>query len=199
MSEEPFFPRYFNDDFFRTALNMSYGSIWYNYWRQTDPIGSKLSGHNATTHGDGPQVQDIDITELANEETRGHCEYWQDDRIRRDVEAYFAFFGLVKKWHDEFNDLTRQQDPPITNKTVRMMQSDKATISFECGGEPFTHTISYRPNGSNGKDGSTGKVGSRSRERSTPAMEIIGCGRRQQTSSWKPSASLPQATAGNAG
>ena len=139
-----FFPRYFNDDFFRTALKMSYGNIWYNYWRQTDPIGSKLSGHNATTHGDGPQVQDIDVTELANEETRGHCEYWQDDRIRRDVEAYFAFFGLVKKWHNEFNDLTRQQDPPITNTTVRMVQSDKATISFDCGGEPFTHTISYR-------------------------------------------------------
>ena len=92
-----FFPRHFNDDFFRTALKMSYENIWHNYWRNTDPIGSRLRGDDTARNGDGPQVRNIDVTELECEETKGHGEYWQDDRIRRDVEAYFACFGLPER------------------------------------------------------------------------------------------------------
>lgn len=92
-----FFPRHFDDDFFRTALKMSHRNIWYNYWRNTDPIGSRLRGDDTARNSDGPQVQNVDVTERECEETKGHCEYWQDDRIRRDVETYLACFGLAER------------------------------------------------------------------------------------------------------
>ena len=95
-----FFPRHFNDDFFRTALNMSHGNIWNNYWRNTDPIGSRLRGDDTARNGNRPQVQNIDVTELECEEMKGHGEYWQDNRIRRDVEAYFACFGASERTED---------------------------------------------------------------------------------------------------
>ncbi|MHA3022202.1 hypothetical protein ACXPWS_18345 [Mycobacterium sp. BMJ-28] len=77
-----FFPRYFDDDFFSTALTMSYrGEQWHNYWRATDPIGTCL-----------PQLggeRNRNCTELAKQDTLGHSEYWKDDRLRSDVTAFF--------------------------------------------------------------------------------------------------------------
>lgn len=41
---------------------------------------------------DDPQVRDIDVTELEDEVPKGHYEYWQEGRVRRDIEEYFASF-----------------------------------------------------------------------------------------------------------
>jgi hypothetical protein len=90
-----FFPRYFDEAFFTTAARKSYGNVWRNYWRNTDPIGARLNRRVVRASVDGPQVRDIDVTELGDEATKGHCEYWQDGRVRRDIEEYFASFDLV--------------------------------------------------------------------------------------------------------
>ncbi len=92
-----FFPRYFDETFFMTAARKSYGNIWRNYWRNTDPIGARLNRPVVGTAVDDPQVHDVDVTELEDEATKGHCEYWQDGRVRRDIEEYFASFDLVDK------------------------------------------------------------------------------------------------------
>ena len=80
-----------------TAARKSYGNVWHNYWRNTDPIGARLNRRVVATAVDDPQVRDIDVTELEDETTKGHCEYWQDGRVRRDIEEYFASFDLVDK------------------------------------------------------------------------------------------------------
>ena len=90
-----FFPRYFDETFFMTAARKSYGNVWRNYWRNTDPIGARLNRRVVGTALDGPQVHDIDVTELEDETTKGHCEYWQDGQVRRDIEEYFSSFDLV--------------------------------------------------------------------------------------------------------
>jgi hypothetical protein len=87
-----FFPRYFDEHFVRAAARNSYGNVWHNYWRKTDPFGARLSRGAEGTAVDGSQVCDIDVTELEDEVTRGHYEYWQEGRVRRDIEAYFASF-----------------------------------------------------------------------------------------------------------
>ena len=87
-----FFPRYFNENFIRTAARKSYGNVWHNYWRNTDPIGARLNRGAVRTAVDEPRVRDIDVTELEDEVTKGHYEYWQDGRVRRDIEEYFASF-----------------------------------------------------------------------------------------------------------
>jgi len=89
-----FFPRYFDDDFFRGASMASYGNIWHNYWRSTDPIAARLNRAAATDGKDG-QMLDIDLTALPGEVAKGHCDYWQEDRIRRDIESYFGDFDSV--------------------------------------------------------------------------------------------------------
>lgn len=89
-----FFPRYFNENFFSTAARKSYGNVWHNYWRSTDPIGARVNGGVVATAADNPQVRDIDVTERGDEMTKGHCEYWQDGRVRRDIEEYLASFEL---------------------------------------------------------------------------------------------------------
>ncbi|MCP9271756.1 lipase family protein [Mycolicibacterium arenosum] len=79
---ETFFPRYFDDAFFKTALTMSYGGDqWKNYWRATDPIGTCLPSLGEDSNED--------VTELAKEDTLGHSEYWKDDDLRADVTAFF--------------------------------------------------------------------------------------------------------------
>jgi hypothetical protein len=77
-----FFPRYFDPDFFETTRHMTcQGSRWRNYWRKTDPIGMPL-----------PEIRDrdnVDVTELADEETLGHSEYWREERLRADITRFF--------------------------------------------------------------------------------------------------------------
>jgi hypothetical protein len=91
-----FFPRYFNEDFFTTAARKSHGNVWHNYWRKTDPFSARLN--RGTGAGvDHPQVRDIDVTEFEHELTKGHYEYWQEGRVRRDIEEYFASFGVLDK------------------------------------------------------------------------------------------------------
>ncbi|MGZ6777677.1 MAG: hypothetical protein ACXVGO_01650, partial [Mycobacterium sp.] len=89
-----FFPRYFNAEFFAAAARKSYGSVWHNYWRKTDPFSARLSRGAVVTGGDHPQVRDIDVTELDDEVPKGHYEYWQERRVRSDIEEYFASFKL---------------------------------------------------------------------------------------------------------
>lgn len=80
---ETFFPRYFDSAFFKKTLAMTYkGSWWRNYWRSTDPIGSKLP---IKRPGDN-----IDVTERLYEETVGHGEYWREERLRSGVKRFFA-------------------------------------------------------------------------------------------------------------
>ena len=91
-------PRYFDETFFMTAAKKSYGNVWRNYWRKTYPhrrgqLNRRVVG---TAVGD-PQVHDIDVTELEDETTKGHCEYWQDGRVAGDIEEYFCSFDLVGK------------------------------------------------------------------------------------------------------
>lgn len=90
-----FFPRYFNDDFFRTVARNSSGNVWHNYWRKTDPFGAKLNRGSVSTAVDGSQVRDIDVTELEYEVAKGHYEYWQEGRVRRDIEEYLASFDRL--------------------------------------------------------------------------------------------------------
>jgi hypothetical protein len=59
-----FFPRYFDEHFVRAAARNSYGNVWHNYWRKTDPFGARLSRGAEGTAVDGSQVCDIDVTEL---------------------------------------------------------------------------------------------------------------------------------------
>ena len=92
-----FFPRYFNENFFATAARKSEGNVWHNYWRTTDPIGARLNHGLLKTGIDEPRVRDVDVTELADEVTKGHCEYWQDGRVRRDIEEYFASCELIDR------------------------------------------------------------------------------------------------------
>jgi hypothetical protein len=92
-----FFPRYFDENFFSTAARKSYGKVWHNYWRNTYPIGARLNRDVVEPAVDDPQVRDIDVTELVDEVTRGHCEYWQEGRVRRDIEEYFASFDLLDR------------------------------------------------------------------------------------------------------
>jgi hypothetical protein len=89
-----FFPRYFDDDFFRGAAEASYGNVWHNYWRGSDPIAARLNRVPATGAEYG-QMLDIDLTELPGEAILGHCDYWQEDRLRRDIESYFGAFDAV--------------------------------------------------------------------------------------------------------
>lgn len=149
-----FFPRYFNDDFFKTALEMSYGNIWYNYLRETDPIGTELVGNKAiadrSEESDSAKIRNIDVTELKTEETKGHGEYWQDDRLRRDVDEYFTFFELVKFWQDKFNDLCKEfnksvrERESITEKSIWMDHKHRAVIYYWRGGKRYTQPIQYR-------------------------------------------------------
>jgi len=75
-----FFPRYFDDDFFDTTRAMTYDrGSWRNYWRKTDPIGTSLPI---------PDADNVDVTELKDEETRGHGEYWRDQRLRDDISEF---------------------------------------------------------------------------------------------------------------
>lgn len=92
-----FFPRYFDETFFMTTARKSYGNVWRNYSRNTDPIGARLNRRVVATAVDHPQVLDIDVTELQHELTKGHYEYWQEGRVRRDIEEYFASFGVLDK------------------------------------------------------------------------------------------------------
>lgn len=91
-----FFPRYFNEDFFRAAARNSYGNVWHNYWRKTDPFSARLNRGAVSTAVDGSQLRDIDVTELADEVAKGHFEYWQEGRVRRDIEEYFASFDRLE-------------------------------------------------------------------------------------------------------
>jgi hypothetical protein len=77
-----FFPRYFDADFFKSTRQMTcQGSRWRNYWRQTDPIGTPLPDIRARDN--------VDVTELADEETLGHGEYWREERLRADITRFF--------------------------------------------------------------------------------------------------------------
>ncbi len=125
---------------------MSFGNIWHNYWRKTDPIGTELNGDSSAPEG-APKIENKDCTELLKDETKGHGEYWQDERIRDDVEAYFDFSARVRKWHDEFSQLTSNKKPPFTERRMRMLELDKATVSFVYRGEERSEEISFLNNG----------------------------------------------------
>ena len=75
-----FFPRYFDDDFFQTTRHMACRSRWRNYWRKTDPIGTALPAL--------PARDNVNVTELKDEETVAHSEYWREERLRTDVGNY---------------------------------------------------------------------------------------------------------------
>jgi hypothetical protein len=77
-----FFPRYFDDAFFAKTWSMTYRSSWWrNYWRKTDPIGSRVPTKRA--------VDNIDVTERVDEETLGHGEYWRNQRLRNAIDRFF--------------------------------------------------------------------------------------------------------------
>jgi len=77
-----FFPRYFDDAFFAKTWSMTYKSSWWrNYWRKTDPIGSRVPTKRA--------VDNIDVTERVDEETLGHGEYWRNQRLRNAIDRFF--------------------------------------------------------------------------------------------------------------
>lgn len=77
-----FFPRYFDDAFFGKTWSMTYKSSWWrNYWRKTDPIGSRVPTKRA--------VDNIDVTERVDEETLGHGEYWRNQRLRNAIDRFF--------------------------------------------------------------------------------------------------------------
>ena len=92
-----FFPRYFNESFYATAARMSDRNVWHNYWRTTDPIGARLTSEQRRPGVGEPHVRDVDVTEFADEVTKGHCEYWQDGRVRRDIEEFFSSCELVDR------------------------------------------------------------------------------------------------------
>lgn len=76
---QTFFPRYFDRNFFETTLCMSAGGrSWHNYWRATDPIGTKVD--LATNH---------DVTETVGQDTNGHGEYWKEAILRTEITASF--------------------------------------------------------------------------------------------------------------
>jgi hypothetical protein len=80
---ETFFPRYFDQSFFRKTSSMTYrGTWWRNYWRKTDPIGSPLSVRRP--------VDNVDVTERMDEETMGHGEYWREARLRGGIARFFG-------------------------------------------------------------------------------------------------------------
>jgi hypothetical protein len=89
---QTFFPRYFGTQFFDRTQSMTVrGSLWRNYWRETDPIGSQL---HSRPGGDGnvdvtEGVVDVDVTERINEETFGHGEYWRNEALRGDIDTFF--------------------------------------------------------------------------------------------------------------
>ena len=61
---------------------MTYGgSHWRNYWRKTDPIGTRLPI---------PAKDNVDVTELRDEETRGHGEYWREPWLRADITGFLV-------------------------------------------------------------------------------------------------------------
>jgi hypothetical protein len=77
-----FFPRYFDDAFFAKTWSMTYRSSWWrNYWRKSDPIGSRVPTKRA--------VDNIDVTERVDEETLGHGEYWRNQRLRNAIDRFF--------------------------------------------------------------------------------------------------------------
>ena len=90
-----FFPRYVNEDFVRAVAGNSHGNVWRNYWRATDPFGARLRRGASAPAVDRAQVCDVDVTEPEGEVTKGHYEYWQEGRVRRDVEEYFASFDAL--------------------------------------------------------------------------------------------------------
>jgi hypothetical protein len=86
-----FFPRYFDDDFFESTREMTcQGARWRNYWRKTDPIGSALDGL--------PEDDNVNVTELKDQKTLGHGEYWSERRLRDDITRFFkATRGKTRK------------------------------------------------------------------------------------------------------
>lgn len=77
-----FFPRYFDEAFFEKTWSMTYkSSLWRNYWRKTDPIGSWVPTKRP--------FDNIDVTERIDEETFGHGEYWRNQRLRDAIDRFF--------------------------------------------------------------------------------------------------------------
>lgn len=152
-----FFPRYFDEDFFNRAVKMSYGNIWVNYWRLTDPIGTPLqitppdgerSGNDIDIHKphDGCTILNRDVTELLKEETKGHGEYWQDARLRNDVTDYFELHRELRPWHEDLNQVAGECRLVIREQRVRRLveapdsetwrlRLDEVTVSFRYGEE----------------------------------------------------------------
>ncbi len=89
-----FFPRFFDDEFFRKTREMTYrGTQWYNYWRATDPIGSAI--HPLGDPHSGPAI-DRDIPERNGRELRQHGEYWSEKVLRDDIDRFFASAAVGK-------------------------------------------------------------------------------------------------------
>jgi hypothetical protein len=81
-----FFPRYFDAEFFTKTASMTYrGTWWRNYWRRTDPIGSALPLRR--------KIDNVDVTEGADEEILGHSEYWRNERLRTGINGFFNAAG----------------------------------------------------------------------------------------------------------
>jgi hypothetical protein len=134
-----FFPRYFSNEFFKTAQNMAFANIWSNYWRKTDPIGTRLRFAKTVRDRGTPQIRNLDVTELVSEQTKGHGEYWQDARLRNDVERFFAFFV---RFHT-LRGACSANGVPITGTTLKMNGPHKGTASFTVADEPMPYQVSY--------------------------------------------------------
>lgn len=79
---QTFFPRYFDDAFFKKTWGMTYkSSYWRNYWRRTDPIASEVPTRRVTDN--------VDVTERTDEPMLGHSEYWRNDRLRAAINRFF--------------------------------------------------------------------------------------------------------------
>ena len=92
---QTFFPRYFDDAFFDKTWAMTYkGSWWRNYWRKTDPIGSKVPTSRRDGSGRRRDTDNIDVTERVDEETLGHGEYWRNERLRSGIKRFFSTAGV---------------------------------------------------------------------------------------------------------
>ncbi len=101
-----FFPRFFDDEFFRKTRQMTYsGNEWRNYWRATDPIGSSIEP--LTNPPGGPAV-DRDIPEENGRELRRHGEYWSEYTLRNDIDEFFATSAVRRVCQIGTNGLTMQ-------------------------------------------------------------------------------------------
>jgi hypothetical protein len=62
---------------------------------------------------------DIDLTALPGEVAKGHCDYCQEDRIRRDIESYFG-------------DCARLPAPPPARELIGPRSGSNRHACYHC-------------------------------------------------------------------